>query len=72
MSSANLDQLQQIHNRQQYEDMKSLNKVLIIGLGQLGLPVAKYVNEKGFDTYGYDISHQAIEHAGKTAVITLL
>jgi UDP-N-acetyl-D-mannosaminuronic acid dehydrogenase len=67
MSSANLDQLQQIHNRQQYEDMKSLNKVLIIGLGQLGLPVAKYVNEKGFDTYGYDFSHKAIEHAGKTA-----
>ena len=63
----NLDQLQQIHNRQQYEDMKSLNKVLIIGLGQLGLPVARYVNEKGFDTYGYDISHQAIEQAEKTA-----
>jgi UDP-N-acetyl-D-mannosaminuronic acid dehydrogenase len=43
------------------------NKVLIIGLGQLGLPVAKYANEKGFDTYGYDISHQAIENAKKTA-----
>src|ERR1051326_987271 len=69
MSSVNLDQLQQLHNRQQYEDMESLfnNKVLIIGLGQLGLPVAKYVNKKGFDTYGYDISHQAIENAEKTA-----
>ncbi len=51
----------QSNNRTQF------NKVLIIGLGQLGLPVAKYVKEKGFDTYGYDISHQAIEHAEKTA-----
>ena len=51
----------QSNNRTQF------NKVLIIGLGQLGLPVAKYVNEKGFDTYGYDISHQAIENAEKTA-----
>ncbi len=44
--------------------MKSpFNKVLIIGLGQLGLPVAKCVTEKGFDIYGYDISHQATEHS---------
>src|SRR6266487_6148618 len=42
------------------------NKVLIVGLGQLGLPVARYVNERGFDTYGYDISPQAIERAEKT------
>src|SRR5207245_10460576 len=42
------------------------NKVLIVGLGQLGLPVARYVNERGFDTYGYVISHQAIERAEKT------
>ena len=39
------------------------NKVLVIGLGQLGLPVAKYVKEKGFDVYGYDLSHEAIERA---------
>lgn len=32
-------------------------KVLIIGLGQLGLPVAKYIRENtSFDVYGYDIS----------------
>ena len=43
------------------------NKVLVVGLGQLGLPVARYVNERGFDTYGYDVSHQAIERAEKTA-----
>lgn len=46
------------------------NKVLIVGLGQLGLPVAKYVKERGFDdVYGYDISHEAMERAEKTAGI---
>jgi UDP-N-acetyl-D-mannosaminuronate dehydrogenase len=43
---------------------------LIIGLGQLGLPVAKYVKEKGFiDVYGYDISPKAVDRAEKTAGI---
>jgi UDP-N-acetyl-D-mannosaminuronic acid dehydrogenase len=46
------------------------NRVLIIGLGQLGLPVANYVKEKGFnDVYGYDISTKALERAEKTAGI---
>ena len=46
------------------------NKVLIVGLGQLGLPVAKYVKERGFDdVYGYDISQEAMERAEKTAGI---
>src|ERR687886_633505 len=46
------------------------NKILIVGLGQLGLPVAKYVKEKGFDNvYGYDISPKAIDRAEKTAGI---
>ena len=40
-------------------------KVLVIGLGQLGLPVAKYVLERGYDTYGYDISLKAMETAKK-------
>src|ERR671931_2669373 len=48
------------------------NKVLVIGLGQLGLPVAKYVKERGFDTYGYDISIKAMEYAKKTAAIKML
>ena len=48
------------------------NKVLVIGLGQLGLPVAKYIKEKGFDNvYGYDISSIAMERAEKTAGIKL-
>ena len=45
------------------------NKILVIGLGQLGLPVARYVKGKGFDVYGYDISPKAIERAEKTAGI---
>ena len=44
-------------------------KVLVIGLGQLGLPVTRYVKQRGFDTYGYDISAKAIELAQKTAAI---
>jgi UDP-N-acetyl-D-mannosaminuronic acid dehydrogenase len=44
-------------------------KVLIVGLGQLGIPVAKYVKERGFDTYGYDISTKAMERAEQIAGI---
>jgi len=40
--------------------------VIVIGLGQLGLPVAKYVKEKGFEVYGFDASIQAIERAERT------
>ena len=49
--------------------LKTSDKVLVIGLGQLGLPVAKYVKEKGFDVYGYDISQKAIQRAEKIAAI---
>jgi UDP-N-acetyl-D-mannosaminuronic acid dehydrogenase len=47
----------------------SFHKVLVIGLGQLGLPVAKYIKERGFDVYGYDISTKALERAEKIAGI---
>ena len=33
-----------------------IKKVLVIGLGQLGLPVAKYVKDRGYETFGYDIN----------------
>src|SRR5215475_6085840 len=49
---------------------RTSDKVLVIGLGQLGLPVAKYVKDRGgFDVYGYDISTKAIDRAQKIAVI---
>jgi UDP-N-acetyl-D-mannosaminuronic acid dehydrogenase len=47
-----------------------LNKVLVIGLGQLGLPVAEYIKQRGgFDVYGYDISSKAMDRAQTTAGI---
>jgi UDP-N-acetyl-D-mannosaminuronic acid dehydrogenase len=49
--------------------LSSFDKILVIGLGQLGLSVAKYVKEKGFDTYGYDISTKAMDHAKELAEI---
>ena len=57
-----------IDQRQRYPSAV-FDKVLIVGLGQLGLPVAKYVKERGFDTFGYDISTKAMERAEKIAGI---
>ena len=42
-----------------------INKVLVIGLGQLGLPVAKYVKQRGFETFGYDMNSERIKQAEK-------
>ena len=47
------------------ESVSQIKKVLIIGLGQLGLPVAKYVKERGFETFGYDINPSKVENAEK-------
>ena len=41
------------------------NKVVVIGLGQLGLPVAKYIKERGFDVFGYDINAFTMDRAEK-------
>ncbi|HKQ22343.1 MAG TPA: NAD(P)-binding domain-containing protein, partial [Nitrososphaeraceae archaeon] len=49
------------HNK----DETSFEKILIVGLGQLGLPVARYVREKGFDVYGYDSNPLVMENAEK-------
>ena len=46
----------------------SLHKILIIGLGQLGLPVAKFIKEQEeFDVYGYVIISKAMDRAKTTA-----
>lgn len=47
------------------KDEISFEKILVIGLGQLGLPVAKYVKEKGFNVYGYDNNERAMDYAEK-------
>src|SRR5919108_3299783 len=49
--------------------LSSFDKRLIIGLGQLGLPVARYVKERGFDTYGYDIKSDALDYAKRKCQI---
>jgi UDP-N-acetyl-D-mannosaminuronic acid dehydrogenase len=58
-----------LDDQRQYQSMP-LNRVLVIGLGQLGLAVAKYIKEQeGFDVYGYDISSKAMDRAQTTAGI---
>jgi nucleotide sugar dehydrogenase len=34
--------------------------VCVIGLGQIGFPVAKYIATKGYDVYGFDINPDAV------------
>ncbi len=45
------------------------DKVLIIGLGQLGLPVAQYVKQRGFNVNGYDVNPEAVDRAKRVASI---
>jgi UDP-N-acetyl-D-mannosaminuronic acid dehydrogenase len=42
--------------------------VCVLGLGEVGLPTAKYVLEKGFDVWGYDISVEVVETAIREGV----
>jgi UDP-N-acetyl-D-mannosaminuronic acid dehydrogenase len=58
-----------LENRSGLKAHLPFDKVLVIGLGQLGLPVAKYAKDKGFDVYGYDINTKALERAEETAGI---
>ena len=44
-------------------DVEKFKKVLVIGLGQLGLPVAKYILDKGFETFGFDVSTEVMKLA---------
>jgi nucleotide sugar dehydrogenase len=36
--------------------------ICVIGLGQIGFPVAKYITTKGCDVYGLDINPMAVEY----------
>jgi UDP-N-acetyl-D-mannosaminuronic acid dehydrogenase len=60
------DQDQKRHNQ---DLLSRFTKMLVIGLGQSGLHVIKYVKERGFDAYGYDISTKAKDRVGKIAEI---
>lgn len=41
-------------------------KVAVLGLGQIGLPVAQYIQAKGLEVWGYDISATTVGRVGKT------
>jgi UDP-N-acetyl-D-mannosaminuronic acid dehydrogenase len=41
-------------------------KVCVVGLGQVGLPVAQYVQAKDLEVWGYDINPSTVENASKT------
>jgi UDP-N-acetyl-D-mannosaminuronic acid dehydrogenase len=52
------------------QETTPFNRVLVVGLGQLGLPVAKFMKEQEeFDVYGYDISSKAMDRAQTTGGI---
>jgi nucleotide sugar dehydrogenase len=42
--------------------------VCIVGLGQIGFPVAQYALARGLDVYGFDINPAAVDHAIKAGV----
>lgn len=43
-------------------------KVCVVGLGQIGFPVAQYIEAKGLEVYGYDINPATVENAVKGRV----
>src|SRR5919202_2461651 len=70
VTSRDLSEVDHDIQQPQQQESRQFNKILIVGLGQLGLPVAKYVKDRGFDdVYGYDISLKAMDQAEKTAGI---
>ncbi len=43
-------------------------KVCVLGLGEIGLPVAKYVKRKGLQVSGYDIKQEAVGKANENGI----
>lgn len=41
-------------------------RVCVVGLGQIGFPVAQYASQKGNEVWGYDINSATVEKANKT------
>jgi nucleotide sugar dehydrogenase len=50
---------------------KDLQKVCVIGLGEVGLPTALYIKEKGLEVCGFDISSRATERARAMGIDTV-
>jgi UDP-N-acetyl-D-mannosaminuronic acid dehydrogenase len=44
-------------------NQKMNSKVAVVGLGNIGFPVAKHIQTKFENTIGFDISQQAVDHA---------
>jgi nucleotide sugar dehydrogenase len=46
-----------------------MKQVCVVGLGQIGFPVAEYVSTKGVEVWGYDISSVALERFSKNGKV---
>ena len=45
-----------------------MDKVCVIGLGEVGLPTALYIKERGFEVCGFDISNSAADRAKRNGI----
>jgi UDP-N-acetyl-D-mannosaminuronate dehydrogenase len=46
--------------------------ICVLGLGQIGLPVAEYIKEKGLSVIGYDIRQEAVNRAEQKGIPAFL
>ena len=53
------------------EKMDFRSRVCVIGLGEVGLPTAVYIKERGFEVWGLDISDIAIKKAKRKGIRTV-
>jgi nucleotide sugar dehydrogenase len=44
-------------------------KVCVLGLGEVGLPTARSVTDRGLEVWGYDIDHTAIKRAKEKGIL---
>ena len=44
-------------------------RICVLGLGQVGLPTAKYILQKGLEVWGYDINPIAIERVKEKSIL---
>lgn len=49
--------------------MVHITEVCVLGLGQVGLPTATYILEKGLEVWGYDINPITIERAKEEGIL---